>query len=92
MPVEVESFDKFMIIRLAGRRGNAINHDLMSSLITSTSELDNVRGLILTGTGRFFSTGLDIIEADRFDQREMRAFIEVFDNFSFTSLPCRYQQ
>ncbi|MFC1481624.1 enoyl-CoA hydratase/isomerase family protein [Candidatus Neomarinimicrobiota bacterium] len=81
MPIEVENIDQFMIIRLTGRRGNAINHDMMSSLVTITSELSNVQGLILTGTGRFFSTGLDIIEADTFEQQEMRTFIDAFDNY-----------
>ncbi len=89
MPIEVENIDKFMIIRLNGRRGNAINHDLMASLVAATGALENVSGLIITGSGRFFSTGLDIVDADTFDEQQLRAFIDAFDNYLFhiASLP-----
>ena len=64
-------------IRLQRGKANAINQLLISELTQAILELkanEQVRGVLLTGHGEFFSAGLDLIEIYEYNEIKVLDF------------------
>jgi 3,2-trans-enoyl-CoA isomerase len=69
-------------IRLQRGKANAINQLLISELTQAILELkanEQVRGVLLTGRGEFFSAGLDLIEIYEYNEIKVLDFWRDFD-------------
>src|SRR5437867_2184148 len=66
---------------------NALNRDFFVELCTTLPALraSDVHGVVVTGTGRFFSAGLDLFEILTYQGAEASAFMARFDD-GFTGL------
>jgi enoyl-CoA hydratase len=74
-----QRIDDVAILRMDAGPANAITPTLLRELdgLLDTAEGDDAsRGLVLTGTDRFFSAGLDLPFASALDAAAMEAFIE----------------
>ena len=68
------------------RAGDAVVHtwlnepaiDRLSEIFHSVADDENTRGVIFTGTGKFFSFGLDVPEISKYSPVEFTAFLEKF--------------
>jgi 3,2-trans-enoyl-CoA isomerase len=75
--VQVHINNRVAIITLDRGRSNPINHQMVRELISCMKNLtedDNVGGVIITGKPGFFSSGIDLIEAHRYDEKEAKEF------------------
>ena len=59
---------------------NAMNHALMAQLATVLTQLAEVRALVITGHGRFFSAGLDLNEVFGYPEEQGEVFASIFDD------------
>src|SRR5438094_1624970 len=66
---------------------NALNREFFVALCTTLPALraSDVHGVVVTGTGRFFSAGLDLFEILTYQGAEASAFMARFDD-GFTGL------
>jgi len=68
---------------------NALNHavltELSETLLQCASPGSEVRALVITGQGRFFSAGLDLFEVFSYGAGQSEAFAKTFDE-TFTTL------
>ena len=58
-------------------RSNPINHQMVKELVACIKQLnedDSVGGLIITGKPGFFSSGIDLIEAYDYDEKQIKQF------------------
>src|SRR5262245_19287180 len=58
----------------------ALNHALLKELCALLPALREARALVLTGQGRFFSAGLDLLEVFSYEEPEATAFSTAFDD------------
>ena len=73
--------DKIQIIELNRPKVNAINEELIKSLILHLDKFqkdDSINGIILTGPQGIFSAGLDIVELYDKDKKYMKYFWALF--------------
>lgn len=80
-PVACEREDGLAVLRLSGRHGNAINHDLLEGLATglaSIREGEGIRGVLVCSGGKLFCPGLDLRELIDLDRPAMDRFMERF--------------
>ncbi|MFW9929625.1 MAG: enoyl-CoA hydratase/isomerase family protein [Candidatus Thorarchaeota archaeon] len=74
-----DSIDVIQINRKSGK-GNALNTDTLEELRNSLREIkqnDEANGLILTGTGNFFSSGLDLNELANLLPSEIKNYLNL---------------
>lgn len=77
--VDVERVDGLAIVRLRRGKGNALSPALVEELLDVLRRpevAEESRGLVLTGDGRFFSTGLDLLELEKLDRAGMLLFLD----------------
>ncbi len=80
--IQTEIKGSIAIIRLNRGKANAINAQMANELLDTLLELkanNQVRGVLLTGKGEFFSAGLDVIELYHYNEQEIIEFWKVFD-------------
>lgn len=80
--IQTEITGSIATIRLNRGKANAINAQMANELLDTLLELkanDQVRGVLLTGHGEFFSAGLDVIELYHYDENQIIDFWKVFD-------------
>jgi len=78
---EVETSDGIATIALARGKVNALNGAVVAELRSRLEELEadpEVRAVVLTGRGRFFSFGFDIPEFLAFPKEEFTAYLGTF--------------
>ena len=70
------------VVTLARPPANALNHALLTELLAVLPRLHDpsVRGVVLTGQGRFFSAGLDLFEVFGYSPEQGTAFARDFDD------------
>ncbi len=75
--IKVENREGVTVLRLDRPPANAVDLSLARELEQSLGELEgsNARALVLTGTGDFFSAGLDLKEVPRYSADDQRAMI-----------------
>jgi enoyl-CoA hydratase/carnithine racemase len=78
----LEVKDDLGILHLRAGNANAMNDRVLAAVTTGLNEAcaAHLKGLVLTGYGRFFSAGLDLIEIYEFDREQMHRFITHWEN------------
>lgn len=79
-PVTLEAGGGLAVLRLSGRHGNAINHDLLDGLRDGLESIraGGTRGVLLCSAGKLFCPGLDLLELVELDRPEMDRFMGKF--------------
>ena len=82
--ITLEKTNDYGILRLNRGKANPINHELISemrTLLIQIADDPSIRGVVLTGnTPGYFSVGLDLKEIYYYDQQEIIAFWDNWDN------------
>ena len=78
--LRTESVDGLLIVRQEDGRANTIGAAWLNAIEGLLDALGDSRGLVISGSGRFFSTGLDLVEVHALDRAAMTAFINRFDD------------
>jgi Delta3-Delta2-enoyl-CoA isomerase len=81
--VEVSLVQKLATLTINRGKVNALNEGLVEELLVSFKKLaddSNVRGVVLTGQGRFFSFGFDIPEFLSYSKGDFTRFLTKFAN------------
>ena len=79
--IEIEANDGIVMLTLARGKVNAINGSLMAELSSALDELSSapeVRALVLTGRGKFFSFGFDVPEILTFAKEDFVKYATEF--------------
>ncbi len=79
--IKIEFEDNYAILRLHRGKANPINAEMANELLDALLELktnEQVKGVILTGHGEFFSAGLDVIELYQYNEEQIIDFWKVF--------------
>src|SRR5436853_7717728 len=74
--IQLEMNDRIATLRLDRPPANALDLSFISALADTFTELedrDDLRALIVTGAGRFFSAGLDLKAVPTYSRDEQRA-------------------
>lgn len=82
MPITRTQHDAVAILAIDMGRGNTINHPFIDALGAALDELErdpDVRALVLTGHGRAFCAGLDLVESYDYDRPAIERFVDAFD-------------
>jgi enoyl-CoA hydratase len=77
--ITVEFDGDVALLRIRRGKGNALSPALIEELLDALRELrlaEQSRALVITGEGRFFSSGLDLIELSRLDRAGMLLFLD----------------
>jgi enoyl-CoA hydratase len=82
MPITVSHETGVTVLRMACRRGNAIGRDFVTEFDGVLSDLERrpLEPLVLTGSGRIFCVGLDLVEAYENEGSQMAQFVDDFDD------------
>ncbi|TAH35532.1 MAG: enoyl-CoA hydratase/isomerase family protein [Planctomycetota bacterium] len=75
-----EAHDGIRVLRLARGKGNSLNAELLQELHSALQESRDAAGLVLTGEGRFFSSGLDLVELPQLQRPAMRAVLQCLED------------
>ena len=78
--LRTETVDGLMIVRLGDGRANTIGSAWLNVIEGLLDAIGDSRGLVISGQGRFFSTGLDLVEVHALDRPAMTVFINRFDD------------
>jgi enoyl-CoA hydratase len=81
MPITHRLHEGIAVLTLELGQGNAINAAFIAALDGALDELSGpeVRALVVTGSGRAFCGGLDLLAADALDRPAIARFVEAFD-------------
>jgi len=77
--VVVEQVDEVAVLRIQRGKGNSLSPALIEELLDALRAppiAESSRALVLTGEGRFFSTGLDLVELSKLDRAGMLLFLD----------------
>jgi enoyl-CoA hydratase len=76
--IALESQDDVVVLRIDRPPANAISLETTREfeLAFATDTIAKARGLVITGTGRFFSGGLDLKEVPGYSQAEQRELLD----------------
>lgn len=80
MPWNIRTENGVKIIAMADPGPNAMDLEFLSRLVREVQPEDNLKGLVLTGNGRFFSAGLDIVRLVNSPQSEIKQVINAFSH------------
>lgn len=84
--VVVERRERLAIVRLTRPPANAVNLELARELFERLSELledDSVAGVVVTGTGGFFSAGLDLKQVPLYAPEQQHSLISTINRTLF---------
>jgi enoyl-CoA hydratase len=81
MPIPITHEDGVAVLRLELGRGNAINPAFVAALGATLDDVEksDARAVVLTGLGKVFCGGLDLMTLAGFDAPAMERFIETFE-------------
>jgi enoyl-CoA hydratase len=77
--VSVELRDEVALLRIQRGKGNSLSPALVEELldvVRAPPIADAARALVITGEGKFFSTGLDLVELAKLDRAGMLLFLD----------------
>lgn len=83
--IRVTVKDRLAIITMNRGKSNALNREMITELNDMIVNIDAdpaIGGAMITGTGHFFSAGLDLIELYGYDEAETRSFWTLFFSFA----------
>jgi len=80
MPIEIQMDGNVAVMTLACPKGNAMNHPFIDALNAALDQTagPEVRALVITGRGRAFGAGLDLVESHGFDRAAATRFVDAF--------------
>jgi enoyl-CoA hydratase len=83
MPITHTHEGDVAVLVLDHGRGNAINASFMDATRAALDDAKRAgaRAVVLTGKGKVFSGGLDLLEIYDYDRAAMRAFVDAFEGF-----------
>ncbi|WP_410634402.1 enoyl-CoA hydratase/isomerase family protein [Amycolatopsis sp. cmx-4-83] len=64
MPIKLESHHDIAVLRIDHGGGNTLDTDSCRDLVLRLEEVEQARAVVLTGTGRVFSAGVDLKRID----------------------------
>lgn len=73
--------DRMALIGLDRGKSNAINFEMLEelrSLLKNIEQDESIKGIVIHGKERFFSSGLDLIELYKYDEAQIRKFWQLF--------------
>jgi enoyl-CoA hydratase len=73
----IEQRDGVRVVRMAFGRANAMNQELLDGLAAGLADGDP-QPTVLTGDGRVFSAGLDLVTLDEYDRNSLEEFLTRF--------------
>lgn len=79
--IKKEGTEKMPVLRLSRPKANALNLDFIveiSRVFTELAHNEEVQAVVLTGEGKFFSAGLDVVEIARYDVARSEEFWHAF--------------
>jgi enoyl-CoA hydratase len=82
MPITRTASDAVAVLALELGRGNAIDHAFIDALNGALDDVEGdarVRAVVITGQGRTFCSGLDLLQSYAFDRGAMERYIDAFD-------------
>jgi enoyl-CoA hydratase len=85
----VEERDGVRVVRMEFGRANALNGEVLAALSTGLSDGAPVP-TVLTGEGKIFSAGLDLVSLDALDRAEFEAFLTRFSSTLIQMLTAPY--
>jgi enoyl-CoA hydratase len=77
--VAIEKVDDVALLRIQREKGNSLSPSLVEELLDALRDpavAEESQALVVTGSGRFFSTGLDLMELERLDRAGMLLFLD----------------
>jgi Delta3-Delta2-enoyl-CoA isomerase len=77
--VIVEQLDDIALLRIQRGKGNSLSPALVEELLDALRAApiaESARALVVTGEGRFFSSGLDLLELSKLDRAGMLLFLD----------------
>lgn len=77
--LEIEERDGVRVVRMEFGRANALNGDVLDALAAGLSVKEPIP-TVLTGEGKIFSAGLDLVSLDELDRDEFEAFLDKFSS------------
>ena len=80
MAFHLTSHGSVTLVTLDAPPANALDHAFLRELVGLLPQLAAARAVVLTGTGRFFSAGLDLTKVFTYPEPEARAFATTFDD------------
>ncbi len=75
--VHTELINKVKFIRIEHGKANAIDETLLTELTTETAD-ESLEGIILTGSGSFFSAGLNLKKLVNYNRDQMSRLMHLF--------------
>lgn len=74
----IEQVDDVAVVTMTSNKVNALDDDFFSDLQSAIAELQSAPPLpiVLTGTGRCFSAGLNLLELYEYDRTTLAAFVD----------------
>lgn len=81
MPLQLTYENDLALLRMEMPRGNAISRAFLGELGRALDDVEAspARALVMTGQGKVFCTGLDLVEAFELDREALVAFVRDFD-------------
>jgi enoyl-CoA hydratase len=81
MPIPLTIDDGIAVVRLELGRGNAIDPSFITAFHAALDDVarSDARAAVITGKGRVFSSGLDLVTLTGFDRPQMAAFVDAFE-------------
>ena len=79
--LQIEEIEKIEFITLTHGKSNTITPGVIEELLRCLERLapaPDVRGIVLTGSGKFFSSGFDLVELYNYSHDEFEAFFRKF--------------
>jgi Delta3-Delta2-enoyl-CoA isomerase len=83
--IRIEYQSNYAVLRLSNGKANTINAEMANEILDALLELktnEQVKGVILTGHGEFFSAGLDVIELYKYNENQMSDFWKLFSRLA----------
>lgn len=87
-PLAIEDRDGVAVARMEFGKGNALGPAVLEELAAGIDRTAG-RPLVLTGSGKIFSAGLDLVALGDLDRSGMEAFVERFSTVFMTLLTAR---
>lgn len=87
--IHVDERDGVRVLHMRFGRANAMNHEMLDALAAALTEGAS-RPTVLTGEGKIFCAGLDLVRLDAFDRDELEDFLTRFSRTMIQVLTTPY--
>src|SRR5690242_17738659 len=81
MPISRTTDGDVAVLALDLGRGNAINHASIAAILAALDEVRGAGAVVITGHGKVFCGGPDLLAIYDYDRAQLSAFCDAFDGF-----------